>query len=150
LRHTGQNSLLLAASYLFYAWWDWRFLGLMLLSTVTDYVVGRGLGALHDDRRRRQLFAISLCVNLGILGFFKYFNFFVDSAERVTMALGMHFPTPALRILLPVGISFYTFHGISYTFDVYRRNIAPARRMLDFALFVAFFPQLVAGPSGHH
>ncbi len=148
LRHRGQLLLLLAASYFFYAQWDWRFLGLMMISTVTDYVVGRLLHATEDERRRRRLFGVSLLVNLGILGFFKYFNFFVDSAVRMLERRGLEATGPTLRILLPVGISFYTFHGISYTVDVYRRHIEPADNLLTFAVFVAYFPQLVAGPIG--
>ena len=143
-----QNVLLLVASYAFYAAWDWRFLGLMLFSTVTDFVVGLLLEREQDDRRRRRIFALSLAVNLGILGFFKYFNFFVDSADSLFRSWGITLDTPTLMILLPVGISFYTFHGISYTFDVYRRQIAAARDPIDFAVFVSFFPQLVAGPIG--
>jgi alginate O-acetyltransferase complex protein AlgI len=148
LRHRQQNVLLLIASYIFYGWWDARFLGLMLVSTLTDYTVGRALGATSDERKRRLIFLVSLAVNLGILGFFKYFNFFADSAAEVLERLGLHASVPTLRVLLPVGISFYTFHGISYTFDVYRRTIAPTRDLLSFAVFISFFPQLVAGPIG--
>ena len=148
LGRRAQNVLLLIASYLFYAAWDWRFLSLMLFSTATDFTVGRLLERESDERRRRQIFGVSLVVNLGILGFFKYFNFFVDSAAELFDSWGLPLDTPTLTILLPVGISFYTFHGISYTFDVYRRDIRAARSPLDFAVFVAFFPQLVAGPIG--
>jgi alginate O-acetyltransferase complex protein AlgI len=148
LPHRGQNWLLLVSSYVFYGAWDWRFVGLMMLSTVTDYTVGRMLAASADERRRRRIFAISLIVNLGVLGFFKYFDFFVGSAHRLMASLGIDLPEPVLEIVLPVGISFYTFHGISYTFDVFRRHIEPARDLLSFAVFVAFFPQLVAGPIG--
>ncbi len=148
LRHRGQNALLLVASYLFYSAWDYRFCGLMVLSTMVDYAVGRLLAVTGDERRRKLVFAISLAVNLGVLGFFKYFDFFVDSAAELLGAFGFNPDPPTLEILLPVGISFYTFHGISYTFDVYRREIEPARDLLSFAVFVAFFPQLVAGPIG--
>ena len=148
LRRRGQNILLLATSWFFYATWDWRFLGLLVLSTVTDFIVGGRLASAASDSRRRIIFGISLVVNLGILGFFKYFNFFAESASRLLGSVGLNASGPTLKILLPVGISFYTFHGISYTFDVYRRKIRPARSLVDFALFIAFFPQLIAGPIG--
>ncbi|MDQ1401052.1 MAG: alginate O-acetyltransferase complex protein AlgI [Acidimicrobiaceae bacterium] len=143
-----QNALLLVASYLFYGAFDWRFLGLLMVSTLTDYTVGRLLAVTDDRQRRRRIFAVSLVVNLGILGFFKYFNFFTSDGAHFLGHFGIHLAPPVLRILLPVGISFYTFHGMSYTFDVYRRDIEPTRSLLDFAVFVAFFPQLVAGPIG--
>lgn len=148
LRHRGQNVLLLVASYAFYAAWDPRFVGLMLLTTVSDFAVGIGMERSTDDRRRRRLFATSIFLNLAVLGFFKYFDFFADSATALFGTLGLDLPESTLRILLPVGISFYTFHGISYTFDVYRREIAAERNLVTFAVFVAFFPQLVAGPIG--
>ena len=148
LGRRAQNLLLLAASYVFYGAFDWRFLGLLVLSTLTDFVVGRMLEGTDDDGRRRRIFLVSLAVNLGILGFFKYFDFFVTDGTRLLGQLGIEVSPPVLRILLPVGISFYTFHGISYAFDVYRRKIEPTRSLLDFAVFVAFFPQLVAGPIG--
>jgi alginate O-acetyltransferase complex protein AlgI len=148
LRHRGQNLLLLAASWLFYALFDWRFLGLMLLSTATDYTVGRVLAGTTDGRRRRAVFAVSLVVNLGILGFFKYWGFFATDVERVLHHLGLSPGLPVLRVALPIGISFYTFHGISYTFDVFRGTVPPTRNLLAFAVFVAYFPQLVAGPIG--
>ncbi|MBL8778778.1 MAG: MBOAT family protein [Acidimicrobiales bacterium] len=148
LGRRNQNILLLGASWLFYGLWDWRFLGLMWLTTAVDYLVGRYLDATEDDRKRKRAFALSLGLNLVVLGFFKYFNFFIGSAVDLFDSLGIQANEPTLRILLPVGISFYTFHGISYTFDVYRRDIEPARNALDFAVFVAYFPQLVAGPIG--
>jgi D-alanyl-lipoteichoic acid acyltransferase DltB (MBOAT superfamily) len=120
----------------------------MAFSTLVDFTVGRALDHTDDERRRRLFFGLSLVVNLGILGFFKYFNFFIGSAARVLTHLGLEGHVPTLRILLPVGISFYTFHGISYTFDVYRRHIRPTHDLLTFAVFVSFFPQLVAGPIG--
>lgn len=143
-----QNVLLLIASYIFYGAFDWRFLGLLVLTTTTDYTVGRVLEVTEDPRRRKQAFSISLVVNLGVLGFFKYFDFFTGDGTRFLAHLGIHLAPPVLRILLPVGISFYTFHGMSYTFDVYRRTIKPTHSLLNFAVFVAFFPQLVAGPIG--
>ena len=148
LPHKPQNVLLLIASYVFYGAWDYRFLGLMMISTLTDFTVGRLLERTEDERRRKRIFGVSLLVNLGILGFFKYFNFFIDSGGRLLHAAGLNPNLPVLRVLLPIGISFYTFHGISYTFDVYRRHIRATRNLLTFACFVAFFPQLVAGPIG--
>jgi D-alanyl-lipoteichoic acid acyltransferase DltB (MBOAT superfamily) len=148
LKHRGQNVLLLLASYAFYAFWDPRFLLLMAFSTITDFTVGRVLDHTEDEGRRRLYFGLSLVVNLGILGFFKYFNFFIGSAADLLERLGFQSNVPTLRVLLPVGISFYTFHGISYTFDVFRRHIEPTRDLLTFAVFVSFFPQLVAGPIG--
>ena len=148
LKRRGQNVLLLAASWFFYAMWDWRFLGLMLLTTFVDFGVGRYLAAHEDERKRKIAFGLSLGLNLLVLGFFKYFNFFIGSFSDLLNGIGLNVNEPTLQILLPVGISFYTFHGISYTFDVFRRDIKPADDLLDFAVFVAFFPQLVAGPIG--
>ena len=142
-----QNWLVLVASYLFYGAFDWRFLGLLALSTVLDYWFGRALVAAPAGRRRRWLVA-SLVVNLGILAVFKYVDFFLDSAIDMLEALGVEANPSFLRVVLPVGISFYTFHGISYVFDVYRGDVEPANDLLDYACFVAFFPQLVAGPIG--
>jgi len=148
LPRRAQNLLLLVASYIFYGAFDWRFVGLLMLSTVTDFAVGRLLEGTNGDRQRKLIFLVSLAVNLGILGCFKYFNFFVTDGAQFLGHLGINLSPPVLRVLLPVGISFYTFHGISYTFDVYRRDIEPTHSLLDFAVFVAFFPQLVAGPIG--
>jgi len=148
LPHRIQTLFLLGASYIFYAAWDWRFVGLMLLSTVVDYSVGRGLAVIEDQKRRKLLFGASLALNLGVLGFFKYFNFFVDSAVALIERTPLQVNEPVLEVLLPIGISFYTFHGISYTFDVYRREIRATRNPIAFAAFVAHFPQLVAGPIG--
>lgn len=144
--HRARLWLLLAASYAFYGSWDWRFLSLIILSTIVDFLVARGIAASDDDRRRKRLLLVSLGVNLGILGFFKYFGFFVDSAEEMLAGVGLGVSGPTLDILLPVGISFYTFQTLSYTLDVYRRRLEPTRDWLVFAVFVAFFPQLVAGP----
>ena len=142
--HTARNSLLLVASYYFYAYWDYRFCGLLLLSTVVDFVVAKQMFRAQTTSTRRSLLLISLAVNLGVLGFFKYFNFFIDSARPLLESIGMSGQT--LQIILPVGISFYTFQTLSYTIDVYRGVLKPVNRFLDFALYVAFFPQLVAGP----
>lgn len=139
-----RNSLLLAASYYFYAYWDYRFCGLLVLSTVVDFVVARLISQSQDPKARRAFLMVSLVVNLGVLGFFKYFNFFIDSARPMLESIGLSGET--LSIILPVGISFYTFQTLSYTIDVYRGVLKPADHFLDFALFVAFFPQLVAGP----
>lgn len=146
--HRARLALLLGASWFFYALFDWRFLGLMLISTLTDYTVGRLLAATDDQRRRSRIFAVSLVVNLGILGYFKYADFFATSAAHLLRQVGLRADLPVLHVLLPVGISFYTFHGMSYTFDLYRRRIEPAKNLLTFAVFVAYFPQLVAGPIG--
>lgn len=142
----GQNLLLLAASYVFYGWWDWRFCGLLLLSTVVDYWVGRKMAASDDDRVRKRLLILSVVVNLGVLGFFKYFDFFYESVAAGFDALKLGVPDLALRIILPVGISFYTFQTMSYTIDLYRRKLDVCKDITAFALYVAFFPQLVAGP----
>ena len=144
--HKSQNRMLLVASYLFYGWWDYRFLSLLLISTSIDYFVGLRLEETDDEKRRKFLLLTSVAANLGILGFFKYFNFFVDSAAEVMKTLGLNPDAPTLRIILPVGISFYTFQSMSYGFDVYRRRIPATKNFFDFALFVAYFPQLVAGP----
>jgi D-alanyl-lipoteichoic acid acyltransferase DltB (MBOAT superfamily) len=142
---------LLGASYFFYGWWDWRFLGLLALSTVIDFLLGRAIdrieaGSAGALRRRRLLIVLSVVTNLSILGFFKYFNFFADSATAVLRAIGFEPDWVTLEIILPVGVSFYTFQSLSYTIDVYRGRLKASRSFTDFALFVSFFPQLVAGP----
>jgi len=137
---------LLLGSYVFYAGWDWRFCGLILLSTIVDFHAGRRLGAATTLGRKRAWLAFSLAVNLGLLGFFKYFNFFVESGAGLFHLFGWDYPLRTLEIVLPVGISFYTFQTLSYTIDIYRRALKPVDDFLDFALFVGFFPQLVAGP----
>lgn len=142
--NTVRKGLLLVASYYFYAYWDYRFLALILFSTVVDFAAGMQIYASSSPRVRRAWLLISLCSNFGLLGFFKYFNFFIDSASAVFQPLGWSIQT--LNIVLPVGISFYTFQTLSYTIDIYRRQLEPTRSSLDFALYVAFFPQLVAGP----
>ncbi len=138
--------LLLIASYVFYGWWDVRFLSLIMLSTVVDWFVARRLGAMPDGPRRRRWLWLSLAGNLGMLAFFKYWNFFVDSAATMLTSLGLEPNLPTLQIILPVGISFYTFQTLSYVIDVYRRDLEPEPSLIQFALFVSFFPQLVAGP----
>ena len=145
-RHRIQNLSLLAASYVFYGYWDARFLGLILLSTAIDYGCALGISASGSPRVRRRYLLLSVAANLGILGFFKYFNFFTDSFAALLRAGGARAEGFGLDIVLPVGISFYTFQSLSYTIDVYRGVAKPARSFTDFALYVAFFPQLVAGP----
>ncbi len=140
----GRKLILLAASCFFYAYWDWRFLGLLATVTVVDYYVSKFLFATQSARTRRWLLVISLVTNLGFLGFFKYFGFFVDSLNALLVPLGWHLGT--LSIILPIGISFYTFETLSYVIDIYRGDARPARSMLDYAIFITFFPRLVAGP----
>lgn len=139
-----QNLCLLAISYYFYAYWDWRFLGLILLSTVVDYVIGLRLERCDVSTIRKWWLAASMIVNLGLLGVFKYCNFFIDNLRVALEPFGLNLQH--LSIVLPVGISFYTFQTMSYTVDVYRRQLPACRSFVDFALFVSFFPQLVAGP----
>lgn len=146
LPHRPQNWLLLVASYYFYAAWDWRFLGLLIGSTVIDYTCAHAIARTDDRTRRRRWLLVSLAFNLGALGFFKYFNFFAGSFAGLLAVFGMHASVTTLDIILPIGISFYTFMTISYVVDVYRRDIAPCDDLLDFAVFVAYFPHLVAGP----
>jgi len=145
LKRRGQNLFLLAASYFFYGSWDWRFLSLIMASTVVDYLCALRIEAETGPRRRRYLL-ISLGFNLGLLGVFKYFNFFMESLQGLLGHAGLTLSPMALEIILPVGISFYTFQTLSYTIDVYQRQVKPTRDLADFALYVAFFPQLVAGP----
>lgn len=142
----GQNRFLLLASYLFYGYWDWRFLALIGGSTAVDYLVGRALGRYDELRVRRRLLVTSLAANLGSLATFKYLGFFADSLKTALGGLGAEALVPSIHILLPVGISFYTFQSMSYTIDVYRGRLEPVRDPVVFALYVAYFPQLVAGP----
>jgi len=144
--HRLQNLFLLFASYYFYAYWDYRFLSLLLISTILDFVVGIKLASAPTERWRKFWISVSVVGQLGLLGTFKYLGFFINSAADLLTAMGFHPHWPTLQIILPVGISFYTFQSMSYTVDVYRRKIGPTRDLLDFALFVAFFPQLMAGP----
>jgi D-alanyl-lipoteichoic acid acyltransferase DltB (MBOAT superfamily) len=142
-----QNVLLLAASYVFYGWWDPRFLGLIALSTVVDFYCARAIANTSDARRRKALLTISLVINFGFLATFKYFNFFMDSFAVALEALGFHqTPIAVLKILLPPGISFYTFQEVAYIVDVYKRKIEPAESLVDYALFISLFPHLIAGP----
>ena len=141
-----RNHVLLASSYVFYGWWDWRFLTLLAFSTVADFTIARRLHRTDGENQRKLFLWLSLSINLGVLGIFKYYDFFVGSAIDALAGIGLEPNPPLLNILLPVGISFYTFQTISYTFDVYRRQIEPTSSVVVFATYVAYFPQLVAGP----
>ena len=145
-RRKLQNTLLWAASYVFYGWWDWRFLGVIVFSTTVDFVLGREIAHRTDPRTRKILLWTSLAVNLGLLGYFKYANFFLENFVEAFRFFGGSLDGGLLHIVLPVGISFYTFQTLSYTIDVYRGKIQAERDPIAFATFVAFFPQLVAGP----
>jgi alginate O-acetyltransferase complex protein AlgI len=141
-----QNFLVVVASYVFYGWWDWRFLSLIIFSTLVDFAVGIQLSGANHQLRRKLLLWVSILVNLGFLGVFKYYNFFLDNFVSAFTFLGSEFRAGSLSIILPVGISFYTFQTLSYTIDIYRRKLEPTRDFVAFSAFVAFFPQLVAGP----
>ena len=145
-RRWWQNTVLIVASYTFYAWWDYRFCSLMLISSAVDYIAGRGIHGSARPGVRKAYLALSLACNLGMLGFFKYAGFFVESLGGAAEAIGLTLSTTTLRIILPVGISFYTFQTMSYTIDIYRRRFAPIRDVSAYMAFVSFFPQLVAGP----
>ena len=146
LGHRNQNRLLLVASYVFYGAWDYRFLSLILISTCVDYLCGLRIEASSRRERKRFFLLVSVVTNLSILGYFKYFGFFVSEFVALCDLLGLPFSYESLSIVLPVGISFYTFQTMSYSIDIYRGDMKPTRNFRDFALFVAFFPQLVAGP----
>ena len=141
-----QNGLIVLASYVFYGWWDWRFLSLILFSTVVDYTIGIQLGMTERINKRKLLLWTSLAVNLGLLGFFKYYNFFVDNFITAFSFFGQDFQAGTLNVILPVGISFYTFQTLSYSIDIYRKKLDPTKDFIAFTAFVSFFPQLVAGP----
>ena len=141
-----QNFLIVSASYLFYGWWDWRFLSLILFSTIVDFTIGRQLKKEENQRNRKALLWTSILINLGFLGFFKYYNFFLDNFITAFSFFGQNIQANSLNIILPVGISFYTFQTLSYTIDVYKRNLEPTKDFIAFSAFVSFFPQLVAGP----
>jgi D-alanyl-lipoteichoic acid acyltransferase DltB (MBOAT superfamily) len=145
-RLRAQNALLLAAGYAFYGCWDWRFLSLLVLSTAVDYACGLAVSRAEAPGKRALVLALSLAVNLGVLGFFKYCDFFAGSLQVLLDRLGVEASMPLLNVLLPIGISFYTFQSMAYVIDVYRRQIEPTRDLLQFAVFVSFFPHLVAGP----
>lgn len=142
----AQNLFIALASYVFYGWWDWRFLSLIIFSTLVDYFIGLQIFRTSKESTRKALVGLSLTVNLGLLGFFKYYNFFVDTFIEGFSLLGYDFSARSLNLILPVGISFYTFQTLSYTLDIYRQKLTPTRNFIAFASFVSFFPQLVAGP----
>ena len=141
-----QNALIVLASYVFYGWWDWRFLSLIIFSTVVDYLVGQKLKVEEKQSKRKVLLWTSILVNLGFLGFFKYYNFFLENFVDAFSLFGMQINANSLNIILPVGISFYTFQTLSYTIDVYKKKLEPTKDFMAFSAFVCFFPQLVAGP----
>jgi len=141
-----QNVLIVASSYVFYGWWDWRFLSLIIFSTLVDYTVGLKLRTEENQSKRKLLLWTSILVNLGFLGFFKYYNFFLNSFIDAFLIFGTEIRANSLNIILPVGISFYTFQTLSYSIDVYKRKLEPTKDIIAFAAFVSFFPQLVAGP----
>ena len=140
-----QNVLLLVASYFFYGWWSWKFLGLLALSTLLDYFYGFGV-ANQNPRKSKFFLWLSVVNNLGILAVFKYYDFFAKEFAAGLNQIGFHVEPYLLNLALPIGISFYTFHGMSYVFDIYRKKQEPVRNIVDYAVFVSFFPLLVAGP----
>lgn len=141
-----QNLLIVFASYLFYGWWDYRFLSLIVFSSLVDFFIGKALGRTEGQYKRKVLLWCSISVNLGFLVFFKYYNFFLDNFKSAFSFFGHEFDGYTLNIILPVGISFYTFQTLSYTIDVYRKQLEPTKNIIAFLAFVSFFPQLVAGP----
>jgi D-alanyl-lipoteichoic acid acyltransferase DltB (MBOAT superfamily) len=147
LPHRKQNIFLLAASYFFYGWWDWRFLLLMAGSTFIDFLIARKIQSSENEKHRKTLLVISLVLNFGFLGFFKYFNFFVNSFEGLLQTAGIHYvPIALLKIILPPGISFYTFQEVAYIVDVYYRKLRAADSLVEYAVFISLFPHLIAGP----
>jgi alginate O-acetyltransferase complex protein AlgI len=139
-------AFLTVSSWFFYAWWDWRFLPLMLSTTTVDYIGALLIERTDDERRRRLVLAVSLGTNLSLLGYFKYAGFFLNSLHGIGSSLGLPVDVPTLHILLPIGISFYTFNSMSYTIDVFRRRVTPTKHVLEYTTFVALFPHLIAGP----
>jgi alginate O-acetyltransferase complex protein AlgI len=147
LNRRAQNVFLLLASYFFYGWWDWRFLALMIGSTTMDFLIAQKIDPRRGDTDRRNWLIFSLLLNFSILGTFKYFNFFVDSFSTALGTLGVHnIPLPLIRIILPPGISFYTFQEVAYIVDVYKGRLEPAKSFIEYSLFVSLFPHLIAGP----
>ena len=140
------KAFLLGVSYFFYGYWDWRFLGLLFVSTTINYVAGVLLTSLTLDRHRKWGVGVSVALNLVILGFFKYYGFFIISLDNLLTSIGLERDLPLLDVILPIGISFFTFQGISYVIDVYRGDVQPVKRPIDLYLYISFFPQLVAGP----
>jgi D-alanyl-lipoteichoic acid acyltransferase DltB (MBOAT superfamily) len=146
LKHRGQNIMLLAASYVFYGWWDYRFLALLIFTTLFDYACALKIDAATQSGPRKRWLAASIVSNMTVLGIFKYYNFFASSLQSALGYFGVHPDFPTLHVILPLGISFYTFLSMSYTIDVYRKELQATRHPLDFMLYVAYFPHLVAGP----
>src|SRR5437764_1881421 len=146
LRRRGQNILIVCASFIFYGWWDWRFLALLITTTGIDYAVALAMGHERDRPHRRKWLLVSLVSNLGVLGFFKYFNFFSAQLAHLLTTFGLTTDPILLRVILPLGISFYTFQALSYTIDVYRGRLEPVRDVVQYFCFISFFPHLVAGP----
>jgi alginate O-acetyltransferase complex protein AlgI len=146
LPRRGQNVLIVCASFFFYGWWDWRFLALLITTTGVDYAVALKMGAVKSRTVRLCWLLVSLVSNLGVLGFFKYFNFFSAQFTHVLNAIGLTADPILLRVILPLGISFYTFQALSYTIDVYRGRMEPVRDVVQYFCFISFFPHLVAGP----
>lgn len=146
LKHKRQNILLLAASYVFYSFWDWRFLSLILASTLVNYYCGLKINESSEEGKRKAYFILAICYNLGMLGFFKYFNFFADNLRSLLLLFGWRVDTVTLNIILPLGISFYTFQAMTYPIDIYWNVIKPTKSLPDFALFVSFFPLVISGP----
>lgn len=141
----NQNVLILIASYFFYGWWSWGFLALLALSTLLDFLYGFGVAS--ENRRKAKIYLwLSIINNLGILGVFKYYNFFAQQIQSAFESIGVAVHPYMLDFALPIGISFYTFHGMSYVFDIYRKQQSPVKNLIDYAVFVSFFPLLVAGP----
>ena len=143
---TLQNLFLLAVSYLFYGWWDWRFLSLILICSAINYLAGLALASREEERQRKLILITSCILSLGLLGVFKYYNFFIDNFINAFALAGIHLQARTLNIILPLGISFYTFKALSYTIDVYKRQLEPTNDIIAFFAFVGFFPQLLAGP----
>jgi D-alanyl-lipoteichoic acid acyltransferase DltB (MBOAT superfamily) len=141
-----QNLIILASSYLFYGWWDYRFLSLIIISSLADYYIGISIANQLKRSNKNLLLLLSFIINLGFLGYFKYYNFFIDSFVDAFNVLGYELSPNSLNVVLPVGISFYTFQTLSYTIDVYRENLCPTKNIISFLSYVSFFPQLVAGP----
>ena len=141
-----QNLFLVLASYIFYGWWDWRFLSLIIISTLSDFYIGIALSKYNKQSKRKILLWLSIFINIGLLGFFKYYNFFIDNFVEAFSFFGKKISPRSLTIILPVGISFYTFQTLSYSIDVYKRKLNPSKDLITFSAFISFFPQLVAGP----
>jgi alginate O-acetyltransferase complex protein AlgI len=141
-----QNALLVVASYVFYGWWDWRFLSLIAFSTIVDYFAGQKIESSNNKPSKKKWLFLSIGVNLALLGFFKYYNFFIESWVDAWARVGYEISPYTIKVILPVGISFYTFQTLSYSIDIYKGKLKPTKDFIAFAAFVSFFPQLVAGP----